>query len=146
MALSTPPFLTNEQPSGQDGEKKENEPSTHSSDDLQAEKKEQGPTKPPSDNIQPKCNQVLEPAPDAPPVTQESEWVSGFKLSTIMTGITLVCLLMLLDTSIIVTACIEALYFLCAAKNLSQAIPRITNDFHSLPDVGWYGSAYMLSR
>jgi hypothetical protein len=53
---------------------------------------------------------------------------------------------MLLDTSIIVTACIGVLYFFCAAKNLLQAIPRITNDFHSLPDVGWYGSAYMLSR
>jgi hypothetical protein len=147
MASATPLSLTKEQPSEQDEEKKENEPSTHSSDDLQAEKKEQGPTKSPSDdNIQPDFNQVLEPPPDAPPVTQEPEWVSGFKLFTIMTGITLVCLLMLLDTSIIVTVCIETLSFLCAAKNLSQAIPRITNDFHSLPDVGWYGSAYMLSR
>ncbi len=26
-----------------------------------------------------------------------------------------------------------------------QAIPQITNDFNSLPDVGWYGSAYMLT-
>jgi hypothetical protein len=146
MAPATPPSPTKEQLSEEDGEKKENALSTHSSDDLQAEKKEQGSTKPPSENLQLEFNQVLEPAPDAPPVPQEPEWVSGFKLFTIMTGITLVCLLMLLDTSIIVTACIEVLYFLCAAKNLSQAIPRITNDFHSLPDVGWYGSAYMLSR
>lgn len=29
--------------------------------------------------------------------------------------------------------------------NPGQAIPQITNDFHSLPDVGWYGSAYTLS-
>ncbi|KAF2247564.1 putative MFS aflatoxin efflux pump [Trematosphaeria pertusa] len=28
---------------------------------------------------------------------------------------------------------------------ISTAIPQITNDFHSLPDVGWYGSAYTLS-
>ncbi|QSZ33512.1 hypothetical protein DSL72_005080 [Monilinia vaccinii-corymbosi] len=27
----------------------------------------------------------------------------------------------------------------------SQAIPQITNDFNSLPDVGWYGSAYLLT-
>ena len=27
----------------------------------------------------------------------------------------------------------------------AQAIPRITSDFHSLQDVGWYGSAYLIS-
>ena len=26
-----------------------------------------------------------------------------------------------------------------------QAIPKITSDFHSLPDVGWYGAAYQLA-
>jgi hypothetical protein len=26
-----------------------------------------------------------------------------------------------------------------------QAIPRITDQFHSLPDVGWYGGAYQLA-
>lgn len=28
---------------------------------------------------------------------------------------------------------------------ISTAIPTITNDFHSLTDIGWYGSAYMLT-
>ncbi|KAH6895323.1 major facilitator superfamily domain-containing protein [Thelonectria olida] len=28
---------------------------------------------------------------------------------------------------------------------ISTAIPAITNDFHSLGDIGWYGSAYMLT-
>lgn len=28
---------------------------------------------------------------------------------------------------------------------LSTAIPQITNDFNSLGDIGWYGSAYMLT-
>jgi len=28
---------------------------------------------------------------------------------------------------------------------ISTAIPRITDDFHSLDDVGWYGSAYLLT-
>lgn len=64
-----------------------------------------------------------------PPANQKPEWVSGIKLLNIVTAVTLVCLLMLLDSSIIVTA-----------------VPRITSDFHSLPDVGWYGSAYQLAR
>ncbi|GAB1210514.1 hypothetical protein APSETT445_009308 [Aspergillus pseudonomiae] len=29
---------------------------------------------------------------------------------------------------------------------VALAIPRITSEFHSLVDVGWYGSAYQLSR
>ncbi|EKG13744.1 hypothetical protein MPH_09051 [Macrophomina phaseolina MS6] len=29
--------------------------------------------------------------------------------------------------------------------NSGQAIPQITDEFHSLPDVGWYGSAYTLT-
>jgi hypothetical protein len=28
----------------------------------------------------------------------------------------------------------------------SKAIPRITSDFHSLTDIGWYGSAYLLAK
>jgi hypothetical protein len=28
---------------------------------------------------------------------------------------------------------------------ISTAIPRITDEFHSLNDVGWYGSAYILT-
>ena len=28
---------------------------------------------------------------------------------------------------------------------ISTAIPRITDEFHSLDDIGWYGSAYLLS-
>jgi MFS family permease len=27
----------------------------------------------------------------------------------------------------------------------AQAIPKIVDQFHSLPDVGWYGSAYLLT-
>lgn len=56
------------------------------------------------------------------------QWIEGPKLMLMMTGITLVAFLMLLDTSII-----------------STATPRITSDFHSLNDVGWYGSAYQLA-
>lgn len=37
--------------------------------------------------------------------------------------------------------------FLMALDNsiIATAIPRITNDFQSLEDVGWYGSAYLLT-
>ena len=28
---------------------------------------------------------------------------------------------------------------------IATAIPYITNDFHSVEDIGWYGSAYMLT-
>jgi len=69
----------------------------------EAEKKDDELSIPPSDDIQPESNPVSELASDALPATQEQEWVSGLKLFTIMTGVTLVCLLMLLDTSIIVT-------------------------------------------
>ncbi|OBT72658.1 hypothetical protein VF21_08577 [Pseudogymnoascus sp. 05NY08] len=58
----------------------------------------------------------------------EHEYISGLQLWLVMASVTLVVFLMLLDISIIVTA-----------------IPQITSDFHSLPDVGWYGSAYLLA-
>ncbi|PYI15891.1 MFS general substrate transporter [Aspergillus japonicus CBS 114.51] len=56
------------------------------------------------------------------------KWITGWKLTAVFTGITVVSFLMLLDMSII-----------------STAIPRITSDFHSLDDVGWYGSSYQLA-
>ncbi|KAF4988707.1 hypothetical protein FGRMN_9600 [Fusarium graminum] len=59
---------------------------------------------------------------------EEHEWVTGWKLASMMTSLTLAAFLMLLDMSII-----------------STAVPRITSDFHSLPDIGWYASAYNLS-
>ncbi|KAL2871247.1 MDR family MFS transporter [Aspergillus lucknowensis] len=56
------------------------------------------------------------------------DWLEGWKLLSVIGGVTLVSFLMLLDTSII-----------------STAIPVITRDFNSLVDVGWYGSAYQLA-
>ncbi|KAK8042411.1 MFS general substrate transporter, partial [Apiospora phragmitis] len=71
------------------------------------------------------------PAAISPANSDEEEkhdWVSGWKLDIILISVTLPCFLLLLDTSIIVTA-----------------VPQITEDFHSLPDVGWYASAYLIS-
>lgn len=59
----------------------------------------------------------------------EPEWAHGFQLFTILTAVTFVCFLMLLDGTIVVAA-----------------VPRITDDFNSLDDIGWYGAAYQLGR
>ncbi|KAA8611254.1 MFS multidrug transporter [Pyrenophora tritici-repentis] len=64
-------------------------------------------------------------ASDTAPTTQ---YLTGLKLFTILASLTLVTFLVLLDSSIIGTA-----------------IPRITTEFHSLPDVGWYIGAYSLA-
>ncbi|KAI3392017.1 hypothetical protein diail_6344 [Diaporthe ilicicola] len=57
-----------------------------------------------------------------------SEYPSGIKLVLITIALCLAVFLMALDNSIIATA-----------------IPKITDQFHSLDTVGWYGSAYLLT-
>lgn len=57
-----------------------------------------------------------------------TEYPKGMKLSFIMLALCLSVFVMALDNSIIATA-----------------IPKITDEFQSLPDVGWYGSAYLLT-
>ncbi|ATZ46384.1 Bcmfs1 [Botrytis cinerea B05.10] len=56
------------------------------------------------------------------------EYPTGVKLQLISLALCLSVFLMALDNSIIATA-----------------IPKITDQFHSLNDVGWYGSAYLLT-
>ncbi|KAE9372630.1 putative MFS multidrug transporter [Stipitochalara longipes BDJ] len=62
------------------------------------------------------------------PFDEEWEYVTGYKLIVVIGASTMAGFLMLLDTSIVATA-----------------IPRITSDFHSLTDIGWYGTAYQLA-
>jgi hypothetical protein len=115
-STNTPP----EEPSpSSDLEKHEQQ---HQSSTPSPEKTENGV------KLEPATNEDLKPAPPKSE-GKEPEWLHGFKLFTVMAAVTFVCFLMLLDSSIVVTA-----------------VPRITNDFHSLPDVGWYGSAYQLGR
>lgn len=57
-----------------------------------------------------------------------SEYPGGVKLLLITVALCLAVFLMALDNSIIATA-----------------IPKITDQFHSLDAVGWYGSAYLLT-
>ena len=62
--------------------------------------------------------------PERPP----TEYPSGLKLLTIIVGLCLAVFLVALDNTIIATA-----------------IPRITDAFHAIDDIGWYGSAYLLT-
>jgi EmrB/QacA subfamily drug resistance transporter len=64
-----------------------------------------------------------QPQPDIP------EYPSPRKRVIIMSVLYLSVFLITLDTNII-----------------STAIPKITDEFHSLKDVGWYGSAYILTQ
>ncbi|TPX08554.1 uncharacterized protein E0L32_010041 [Thyridium curvatum] len=55
------------------------------------------------------------------------EAASGARLYMMLASLTMAAFLVMLDTSIV-----------------STAIPKITDEFHSLHDLGWYGSAYQL--
>jgi EmrB/QacA subfamily drug resistance transporter len=56
------------------------------------------------------------------------EYPTGMKLAVIIAALALAVFLMALDNTIIATA-----------------IPKITDHFNSLTDVGWYGSSYLLT-
>lgn len=64
-----------------------------------------------------------EPQVESPPSKNEEEesYLTGLTLLSVLVSLVLVIFLMMLDTSIVATA-----------------IPRITTQFHSLDDVGWY--------
>ncbi|KAL3421695.1 hypothetical protein PVAG01_05852 [Phlyctema vagabunda] len=47
---------------------------------------------------------------------------------------------------VVITALYLAIFLTTLDQNIiSTAIPRITDEFHSLDDIGWYGSAYLLT-
>jgi EmrB/QacA subfamily drug resistance transporter len=58
----------------------------------------------------------------------QPEYPTGIKLAIIIAALALAVFLMALDNTIIATA-----------------IPKITDHFNSLTDVGWYGSSYLLT-
>lgn len=60
---------------------------------------------------------------------EATTYMSGFKLVVVLVALCLANFLVALDTTI-----------------LSTAIPVISDEFHSLPDVGWYVSAYFLTN
>ncbi|KAI9698561.1 MAG: hypothetical protein M1820_007451 [Bogoriella megaspora] len=47
---------------------------------------------------------------------------------------------------VIMAALYAAIFLITLDQNIiSTAVPRITDEFHSLNDIGWYGSAYLLT-
>ncbi|KAK8016709.1 major facilitator superfamily transporter [Apiospora rasikravindrae] len=69
-----------------------------------------------------------ETAGSEPATKHDMEYPSGIKLGLIILALCLSVFLIALDNAIIATA-----------------IPKISDEFNSLPDVGWYGSAYLLT-
>jgi MFS family permease len=69
------------------------------------------------------------PPEDSPHSKQESDaqYVTGYKLAGLVTGMTVAIFLIYLDNSII-----------------STATPVITADLHETADIGWYAGAYTL--
>ncbi|BCS28401.1 MFS-type gliotoxin efflux transporter gliA [Aspergillus puulaauensis] len=68
-------------------------------------------------------------AKDSPSAAVESEpKLTGLRLAAVFTVLCLAVFLVALDNTIIATA-----------------IPRITDEFQALEDVGWYGSSYLLT-
>ncbi|KAF7340067.1 Major facilitator superfamily transporter [Mycena venus] len=72
--------------------------------------------------------EVSSSEPQAPAPESEADFPHGFKLVILMLALCLAVFLVALDNTIIATA-----------------IPKITDQFKSLDDVGWYGSAYLLA-
>ncbi|KAI0969787.1 major facilitator superfamily domain-containing protein [Xylaria arbuscula] len=62
------------------------------------------------------------------PAQTNHEYPTGFRLALVLSSVYISIFLVSLDRLIVTTA-----------------IPAITNEFNSLPDVGWYGSAYLLT-
>lgn len=60
--------------------------------------------------------------------TPSDDYVTGIPLFCLMAGLMLAIFLISIDRTII-----------------STAIPYITSAFHSTPDIGWYGSSYLLT-
>ncbi|KAG6356610.1 hypothetical protein INS49_014483 [Diaporthe citri] len=61
--------------------------------------------------------------------TEDIVYPTGLRLALLMTSVFISMFLVALDRLII-----------------STAIPQITDDFHSVTDIGWYGSAYLLTN
>lgn len=79
---------------------------------------------------QPDKESIHEPrdSTEQTPKDEEIEYPKAMKLALIMIALCLSVFLMALDNTII-----------------STAIPKITDQFHSINDIGWYASSYLLT-
>jgi hypothetical protein len=99
---------------------------------------------PPLDQIPVKSDESIKETETSP--TEEWVYLTGFKLWAVIGVVTLACFILLLDTAIIATVRLSLRLTFRPPTNGHKAIPKITSDFHSLNDVGWYGSSYLLAR
>ncbi|MCJ1249586.1 hypothetical protein MMC30_006812 [Trapelia coarctata] len=82
-----------------------------------------------------KRNNAHEPAqPSVGPSSETQVYPGPLSLSLLTIGICLSVFLVSLDRTII-----------AQVSNDDKAIPKITDDFNSYDDVGWYGSAYLIT-
>lgn len=82
---------------------------------------------PPTNNDTATVAKEMQTAKD-PEAEEEMEYPHGVKLFVILGALCLAVFLVALDQTIIATA-----------------IPRITDKFNSIKDIGWYGSAYLVT-
>jgi MFS family permease len=66
------------------------------------------------------------PTPESPESNDEARHLSGSKLYALALALLLTAFTLTLDMSIMATA-----------------IPKITDDFHTINDIGWYGAGYL---
>jgi hypothetical protein len=116
MASTTSPSPARPQSSQQEIGDEQTKISIHSSEDANLEKQQSELAAPQLNKTAQEPDKVLELASDSFPV--EEQWVSGFKLFSIMTSVSLVAFLMLLDTAIIVTVGINL--FQCRSELKNQ--------------------------
>ncbi|MCJ1284221.1 hypothetical protein MMC26_003552 [Xylographa opegraphella] len=86
------------------------------------------PSSPPVSLASSEKQAVQPPSSQDRPKPDTSEYPTGFRLLAIIVALVASVFLIALDMTIIATA-----------------IPRITDEFHSLDQVGWYGSAFFLA-
>ncbi|OLN86784.1 putative HC-toxin efflux carrier TOXA 24 [Colletotrichum chlorophyti] len=85
---------------------------------------------------------------------EKEQWLEGWPLTLLIVGICIIVFLISTDQTIITV--VSGLSLLFSANHLhqlrrndadryAQAIPYITGEFQSTADIGWYGSAYLLT-
>jgi hypothetical protein len=76
------------------------------------------------------------------------EYITGWKLLVVIVTICMAAFIIWLDTSIVstVSQLLQLFNTIIITDFVEKAIPRITSEFHSLGDIGWYGSAYLLGK
>ena len=124
VSSDIPPFIPSNNPSSDLlGSKMNTETSSMSSHDSKTDPAVTA-TQPPQNAANSDPEQVSSSAENA----EDANYPHGLKLAVILGALCLSIFLVALDNTII-----------------STAIPRITDHFHSIKDIGWYGSSYLLT-